>query len=100
MGLGVLEPAAGTTHVAGTALLNDAAAPSGPETQRLKHGTGINKHIVLVPQPSNDPNDPLNWSTVEKHTIIGVLCFGSIICAAVVVSQSAHPRGYKILTGA
>jgi hypothetical protein len=33
---------------------------------------------VLVPQPSNDPNDPLNWSWWKKHLIlltIGVSAF-------------------------
>jgi hypothetical protein len=88
MGLGVLEPK-GTIHVAGTVLLNDESTIPGLENQRLKHATGVNKHIVLAPQPSDDPNDPLNWSTLEKHTIIGVLCFGSIVCSAVLVSQSS-----------
>ena len=26
----------------------------------LKKGTGRSSHIVLVPQPTDDPNDPLN----------------------------------------
>jgi hypothetical protein len=25
---------------------------------------------VLVPQPSDDPNDPLNWSPFKKHAIL------------------------------
>ena len=25
---------------------------------------------VLVPQPSDDPNDPLNWSWFKKHSIL------------------------------
>lgn len=28
----------------------------------LKHGTGRYKDVILVPQPSDDPNDPLNVS--------------------------------------
>jgi len=27
---------------------------------RLKHGTGRYAHVILVPQPSDSPNDPLN----------------------------------------
>lgn len=27
---------------------------------QLKHGKGRFSHIILVPQPSDDPNDPLN----------------------------------------
>lgn len=30
---------------------------------QLKHGRGKFSHIILVPQPSNSPNDPLNVST-------------------------------------
>lgn len=41
---------------------------------------------MLNPQPSEDPNDPLNWSSLEKHTILFVLSFGCIVTAAVVVS--------------
>jgi len=29
---------------------------------QLKHGTGRFKDVILVPQPSDDPNDPLNVS--------------------------------------
>ena len=25
---------------------------------------------VLIPQPSDDPNDPLNWSWWKKHSIL------------------------------
>jgi hypothetical protein len=24
------------------------------------------KDIILIPQPSSDPDDPLNWSTLRK----------------------------------
>lgn len=29
----------------------------------LKHGTGRYSHVILVPQPSDSPNDPLNVSS-------------------------------------
>lgn len=32
---------------------------STPRDQ-LKHGKGRYSHVILVPQPSDDPNDPLN----------------------------------------
>ena len=44
-------------HVPGTVRLDDmnyAGAVVG-----MKHATGKNSHIVLAPQPSEDPNDPL-----------------------------------------
>ncbi|KAI0009402.1 MFS general substrate transporter [Xylariaceae sp. FL0662B] len=33
--------------------------------------------IILVPQPSDSPNDPLNWSSTWKNTIMLVLAFSS-----------------------
>lgn len=36
-------------------------------------------HTILVPQPSNDPNDPLNWSSFKKHLILSIVCFASFL---------------------
>lgn len=44
------------------------------------------KDIILIPTPSDDPNDPLNWSAKRKWTQIFCLslyCFGSIPCCAI-----------------
>ncbi|KIX96929.1 uncharacterized protein Z520_07043 [Fonsecaea multimorphosa CBS 102226] len=81
MGLGVLEDTK-LPHVPGTVLLNDEAAHAEAQTANLKHGTGRNSHIVLSPQPSDDPNDPLNWPLLKKEAIIWILCFGSMLNAA------------------
>ncbi|KAL4793721.1 major facilitator superfamily domain-containing protein [Aspergillus venezuelensis] len=43
---------------------------------------------VLIPQPSNSPNDPLNWSTFRKHLIL------------IVVSVTAFLPDYGSATGA
>ena len=32
---------------------------------------------VLVPQPSDDPNDPLNWSSFKKHMILTIVALGA-----------------------
>jgi hypothetical protein len=40
---------------------------------RTKHAKGPKKDIVLVPTPSNDPDDPLNWSLPRKH--LAVACY-------------------------
>jgi hypothetical protein len=60
MGLGVLE-ATKVTHVQGTTVLDETANELSPDAALagLKMGTGKDSHIVLVPQPSDDPNDPL-----------------------------------------
>jgi hypothetical protein len=35
-------------------------------TLRAKHASGRNADVVLVPAPSNDPDDPLNWTPRRK----------------------------------
>ena len=35
-------------------------------TLRAKHALGDQKDVVLVPTPSEDPDDPLNWSSKRK----------------------------------
>ncbi|OCT48315.1 hypothetical protein CLCR_04009 [Cladophialophora carrionii] len=81
--LGILDDTK-IAHVPGTVILEEAAAHSQDVTGGLKHGTGRNAHIVLVPQPSNDPNDPLNWPYTKKLTALGITCWGSVLYAAVV----------------
>lgn len=80
MGLGVLEDKK-LPHVPGTVLLNDKAANAEDIAIGLKHGTGRNSHIVLSPQPAEDPNDPLNWPAWKKEVIIAILCLGSMLNA-------------------
>lgn len=30
-------------------------------------------HTVLIPQPSDDPCDPLNWSIARKHVVLVIM---------------------------
>ena len=53
-------------------------------------------HTVLIPQPSDDPNDPLNWSQSRKNIILLVVSatafladFGSSMGAVTSVVQSS-----------
>ncbi|XXH04186.1 centractin- actin- protein of the dynactin complex [Hypoxylon texense] len=39
----------------------------------LKHGTGKFSHIILAPQPTDSPNDPLNWPTWRKDLILVIV---------------------------
>jgi MFS family permease len=41
----------------------------------------ITGKILLVPQPSDDPNDPLNWPRWKRDTITAILSFLSVIAA-------------------
>ena len=71
-------------HVPGTVILNEEEAHSEGITAGLRHGRGKNAHVVLVPQPSEDPNDPLNWSSSKKFIIVAILGFGTCLCAATI----------------
>jgi hypothetical protein len=60
MGFGVREPTSGE-HVPGTSLLYGAETDSENHLNqiRLKHSKGKDSNVILVPQPSDSPNDPL-----------------------------------------
>ena len=34
---------------------------------------------VLIPQPSDDPHDPLNWSSLKKNVVLGVVVWASMV---------------------
>ncbi|KAL8879067.1 MAG: hypothetical protein Q9205_007572 [Flavoplaca limonia] len=46
----------------------DAARIHGKDIKTTPDGT-----TVLIPQPSSDPNDPLNWSDGKKHVMLFVI---------------------------
>ncbi|KAH8812625.1 major facilitator superfamily domain-containing protein [Xylogone sp. PMI_703] len=48
--------------------------------------------IPLVPQPSNDPDDPLNWSSFQKHAVLLVMAFDSLLVkfSATLIAPGAH----------
>lgn len=62
MAIGLLESKR-NEHPPGTVFLADDSSTADSSeaivSRTLKHAKGANKHIVLVPQPSDDPNDPL-----------------------------------------
>ncbi|KAF2196259.1 MFS general substrate transporter [Delitschia confertaspora ATCC 74209] len=74
MGWGVLQDPhmaapPGTATIGATQDVEDFTA----ETKGLKR----DGNIILQPQPSDNPNDPLNWSRAWKESIILVLAFSS-----------------------
>jgi len=86
MGLGVLEDHK-LEHVPGTALLAEIQRTSrGPEVDALPSvDTSALKHdksgqLVLVPQPSDSPNDPYNWPRFKKELFCLAFAYG---CGAV-----------------
>jgi MFS family permease len=82
-------------HVPGTVILEEQAAQSTGVTGALKHGTGRNANIILIPQPSDDPNDPLNWPQWKKLTTLCVTLSGSVLYAAV-CSAMLNPAFFAI----
>lgn len=48
-----------------------------PGTVRIELITRVSKdqEIILQPRPSDDPNDPLNWSEWRKHLNFGLVSF-------------------------
>ncbi|KFY29149.1 hypothetical protein V491_00172 [Pseudogymnoascus sp. VKM F-3775] len=79
-----LEQVPGTVILAvdDTEVAEPGATPSPNSAANIKYGTGKASHLVLVPQPSADPNDPLNWSTFKKFNIMAICSFGAILFAA------------------
>jgi hypothetical protein len=54
---------------------------------------GGNADIVLVPQPSSDPEDPLNWSPKRKGFAIGmVFCYTLGVAISTAVQYSGATR--------
>lgn len=85
MGCGVLDDGTAGTTLPGTVILaaRDSASLSDQETSNLKRATGRHRDIILNPQPSDNPNDPLNWPYYQKVVLVVVVAFGSCLCAAV-----------------
>ncbi|KAK3371047.1 major facilitator superfamily domain-containing protein [Lasiosphaeria ovina] len=67
----------------------------------LEGGAGVklasDGHTRLIPQPSDDPQDPLNWSWARKHTVLFIISltsflpdFGSATGAVTLLPQSVE----------
>lgn len=54
---------------------NSSTIPWPPGTVLLDGMRTTGKKIVLQPRPSEDPNDPLNWSNLRKFFNFSLVCF-------------------------
>jgi len=92
MGLGVLEDTR-LEHVPGTALLTDVVGADHHhhhgtlDTSTLRHDKGRNSDVLLVPQPSRSPNDPLNWPLWKKDMMLLIICIDTAVVGAWVCSS-------------
>jgi hypothetical protein len=73
MAFGILAPNTKLANVPGTTLLDVHEQAAVDNSRFLKKGTGRNAHVVLIPQPSNDPNDPLNWPLWQRDGLLFLL---------------------------
>jgi hypothetical protein len=55
---------------------------TGRDTSALKHGKGRNSDIVLVPQPSDSPRDPLNWPQWKKELLLLIISIDTAVVGA------------------
>ncbi|GAB1318697.1 hypothetical protein MFIFM68171_08907 [Madurella fahalii] len=82
--LGILEDRA-MDHVPGTTrYFDDFERPqfATDGTRGLKCDTSGPVPIILVPQPSDDPNDPLNWPLWKRDLITFILSMTAIFATA------------------
>ncbi|CAF9904363.1 MAG: hypothetical protein ALECFALPRED_007536 [Alectoria fallacina] len=84
MGLGVLEPSKLDTAPGTAFIYDDTSRPAqqGPlESRQLKYDRSGPVPVILVPQPSDDPNDPLNWPLWKRDSILVILSILSVIAS-------------------
>ena len=73
-----------------SAELRDNVSTESGQVKRGQLKTAKDGSTVLIPQPSDDPNDPLNWSWLKKHAVLltllpgcfltdGILTYGSSV---------------------
>ncbi|KZF25794.1 MFS general substrate transporter [Xylona heveae TC161] len=60
-----------------TAIESTGSTPLSETGNELR--TAADGKTILIPQPSNDPDDPLNWSPAKKRCILGVLCVAALL---------------------
>jgi hypothetical protein len=63
-------------------MVNVLCRPSNAVVSHLKHSTGRDRDIILVPQPSDSPRDPLNWPLWRKDFIFLIFSSNSAIIGA------------------
>ncbi|KAM5535244.1 hypothetical protein V8D89_011050 [Ganoderma adspersum] len=93
MVFGILEDRK-LAKVPGTGLLSDhgrACSVTTEEGWDLKRRTGRYSDIILIPQPSDDPCDPLNWLRWRKEACFWMLAFTtSLACALFQIATSGY----------
>ncbi|KAH7386198.1 major facilitator superfamily domain-containing protein [Cadophora sp. MPI-SDFR-AT-0126] len=56
------------------------------DKQHLLNSEHEGNDLVLIPQPSDSPDDPLRWSSLRKYLSLGIVCLYSFMCAALTLT--------------
>ncbi|OOO12237.1 major facilitator superfamily MFS_1 [Aspergillus oryzae] len=65
-----------------------------PGTTKLEERHGVESEFKLSPTPSDDPDDPLNWSPLRKAVNFGLTCSYVLFTFVLVDINSLAYRGY------
>ncbi|QRD91080.1 major facilitator superfamily domain-containing protein [Aspergillus flavus] len=65
-----------------------------PGTTKLEERQGVESEFKLSPTPSDDPDDPLNWSPLRKAVNFGLTCSYVLFTFVLVDINSLAYRGY------
>lgn len=80
MPFGILDDKSGLGHVPGTVLLEELDDPGFQAHEHLKKTVHKGETIILVPQPSDDSNDPLNWPLWSRDLILIFYAYCCLLC--------------------
>lgn len=103
MGLGVLEDRK-LGRVPGTSNIYEEDTSTNDHTLHgvsLKYDRTTSKPTILVPQPSDDPNDPLNWPLWRRDMILAILSFVTILCttlSSIMAANTVTIAEYEMIT--
>ncbi|KAJ5647589.1 hypothetical protein N7490_003961 [Penicillium lividum] len=103
MGLGVLEDhkldqVPGTSNIYGVDEI-PSDDTSGATSQKYDRTTA--EPTLLVPQPSDDPNDPLNWPLWRRDLILAILSFVTVLCttlSSIMAANTVTIAEYETIT--
>ncbi|KAJ5774597.1 hypothetical protein N7457_009493 [Penicillium paradoxum] len=77
------------------------AGEQSPGTSGLKCDWSGKQPIILVPQPSDDPNDPLNWPLWRRDLILAILSFVTVLCttlSSILAANTVTIADYEEIT--
>ncbi|KAH7401780.1 MFS transporter-like protein [Phaeosphaeria sp. MPI-PUGE-AT-0046c] len=103
MGLGILQDHA-LDQVPGTALVLATDEQQRQIEQNVANGRRALKYdrtgtILLVPQPSDDPNDPLNWSIRRRDLATFILSLAAIFATTLSPILAANTVSLALFFG-